>query len=696
MKKIALLTVAVLALGAVVVPASASALTANEILQALSADPALLAQLQALLGGTATTGGTSSAGSLAAVQALTKDLTIGSKGTDVTTLQNWLVEEGYLVMPVGVSTGYFGTITQKALAQWQAENAVTPSAGYFGAKTRGVIATLTSITGTTLPEGCTSTTGYSSTTGGSCSISTSLPAGCTSTTGYSSTTGAKCDGSTTGSTTGGTISTPGVEGTLSATQSSAGISSTVYEGDDQIAILGVKLEADNSDIMVQRVKIDLGTTTKIYNKIYSKLYVTESGNLLAEASLNSSTVVKESGRYYITISGFNLLVPKDGSKTVIIKADVNSSIDSLDRSAGDGTLSWGIRLATNAFRGVDGAGIDQYAGTTAIGKSITVSNSLTESATLDLADNSSSPSSGDVVASDGSGNNELDKLPLLTFNLTAKKDDVTVTDLAVGITAARGIASSTTVYLYEGDSEIESATVDSGAGGYAVFTSDELFTISKDSTKTLTIKIDVRNAVSSAAEIFATASSSGITAENSQGDTVAVSGSATGETQYVRNVGPVFTLINKSVERSVSTDNQISTTTSKATFTIKVKAVGSSITFGSVASTAPMFGSSTPYFVTYVNGAAQTLLVASSTDYSIPSSGVTTSGLDNSFTLAENNEVEIPVSFTFISKTAAGTNALTGSNSVATALERIRWAGAQTTTFMAGDTDWRSSSITMP
>lgn len=678
MKKIALLTVAVLALGAVVVPASASALTANEILQALSADPALLSQLQALLGGTATTGGTSSAGSLAAVQALTKDLTIGSKGADVTALQTWLVEEGYLVMPVGVPMGYFGTLTQKALAQWQAENAVTPAAGYFGPKTRGVIATLSA----------------TPTTGGT------LPAGCTSTAGYSSTTGAKCDGSTTGSTTGGTISTPGVEGTLSATQSTSGISSTIYEGDDQVAILGVKLEADSSDIMVQRVKIDLGTTTKIYNKIYSKLYVTEGGNLLAEAALNSSTVVKESGRYYITISGFNLLVPKDGSKTVVIKADVYSSIDSTDRSAGDITLSWGVRLASNGFRGVDGAGIDQYAGTTSIGKSITISASLVESATLDLADNSSSPSAADVVAADGSANNELDKLTLLTFNLTAKKDDVTVTDLAIDIDkgGTGGATASTTVYLYEGDTELENATVDSSAanGSYVVFSSDELFTVSKDATKTLTVKVDVRNANGTVSTLSATASSSGITAENSQGDTVSVSGSATGESQYVRNVGPVFTLVSKSVERSVSTDNQISTTTSQATFTVKVKAVGGSITFGSVASTAPMFGSSTPYFVTYVNGAAQTLLVASSTDFSIPSSGVTTSGLDNSFTLAENNEVTIPVSFTFVSKTAAGANAFTGSNSVATALERIRWAGAQTTTFMAGDTDWRASSVTMP
>src|SRR3989344_2596934 len=288
MKKIALFTVAVLALGAVVVPVSASALTAQEIIDALTADPTLFAALQAALGGGVTTGGAASGTSLAAVQAINTDLTIGSKGADVTTLQTWLVEEGYLVMPVGVPMGYFGTLTQKALAQFQAENAITPAAGYFGPKTRGVIATLVSvpivpITG--LPEGCTSTSGFSSTTGQPCNVGTTLPAGCTSTAGFSPTTGQSCGGAVT---TPVGISTPGVEGTLAATQSSSGINSTVYEGDTMAPILGIQLEAKNSDIMVQRVKIDLGTTTKIYNKIYSKLYVTEGGNILAEADLNSS------------------------------------------------------------------------------------------------------------------------------------------------------------------------------------------------------------------------------------------------------------------------------------------------------------------------------------------------------------------------------------------------------------------------
>jgi len=43
----------------------------------------------------------------------TRDLTIGSQGSDVTGLQNFLISKSYLGS--GYNTGYFGSLTQKAL-----------------------------------------------------------------------------------------------------------------------------------------------------------------------------------------------------------------------------------------------------------------------------------------------------------------------------------------------------------------------------------------------------------------------------------------------------------------------------------------------------------------------------------------------------------------------------------------------------
>lgn len=74
----------------------------------------------------------------AATYTFTKDLTIGSKGADVTALQTALIAGGYSI-PAG-ATGYFGSQTRSAVMAWQKEMKVTPAAGYFGSKSRAAFA----------------------------------------------------------------------------------------------------------------------------------------------------------------------------------------------------------------------------------------------------------------------------------------------------------------------------------------------------------------------------------------------------------------------------------------------------------------------------------------------------------------------------------------------------------------------------
>ena len=74
----------------------------------------------------------------------TRDLSAGgigipaSVGTDVVALQMFLESRGYLVMPAGVPMGSFGTLTQSALASYQASVGLTAS-GYFGPMTRAIM-----------------------------------------------------------------------------------------------------------------------------------------------------------------------------------------------------------------------------------------------------------------------------------------------------------------------------------------------------------------------------------------------------------------------------------------------------------------------------------------------------------------------------------------------------------------------------
>jgi len=76
-------------------------------------------------------------------QTFNTNLTVGSRGTDVVFLQQFLVAKGFLQMPPNVAYGYFGPLTRVAVARWQTANGITPAVGYFGPISRAVIVTET-------------------------------------------------------------------------------------------------------------------------------------------------------------------------------------------------------------------------------------------------------------------------------------------------------------------------------------------------------------------------------------------------------------------------------------------------------------------------------------------------------------------------------------------------------------------------
>ena len=66
---------------------------------------------------------------------MSMNLMMGSRGIDVTSLQTFLEEKGFLNIPNGVAKGYFGKATKMALMKYQASEGVS-STGYFGPMTR--------------------------------------------------------------------------------------------------------------------------------------------------------------------------------------------------------------------------------------------------------------------------------------------------------------------------------------------------------------------------------------------------------------------------------------------------------------------------------------------------------------------------------------------------------------------------------
>ena len=615
--------------------------------------------------------------------ALTRNLSVGSTGADVAELQTFLISKGFSIPAIssGVAVpGYFGSQTKAAVMAYQAANGI-PSTGFFGPLT---MASVNAKMGGGI-GGAVCPVGYNCTPTG---VVVVCPVGfiCTPIAGGTPVTG-------------GGITTPGVEGTISATQSSAGIESTVYEGQTMAPILGAKVEAKNSDISIQRVKLDLGTATTLYNKIYSKIYVTDGTNVLASADLNSSNVVKDGSIYYITIAGFNYIVPKNTTKSLVIKVDVRSSIDSTDLSS-----NYTVRFAANGIRGIDGAGIDQFspAAATDITKTMNVDADLSEAATLTLSLNPSTPKKSDVIVTSGSTEDE-GRFTALVFDVKAEKDDVKITDIHITVAkSGSGAAAVSTAYIYADGIEVDNAAI---SGGTATFTNFNRI-IPRDTTKTYTVMIDVSSANSVDARFIVSASTTlaaGFVAENSRGDSITESGSAAGQSIGIRNVGLEVSLVSKptivaaGAPQNNGVTTNVSTSTLSANFIVRVKAVGGAIQLGTVASStasavSTMFSSSTLGFKIYRDSVADLTIssYATTTDYTNPS-GLTVT--DNTFTIPEGATYDIPVTFGIMgrSKSAAFT-----SGSYAVELQSIQQNASYAVTFMAGEGDWRTPGIAFP
>ncbi|MDQ5928134.1 MAG: hypothetical protein QG633_572, partial [Patescibacteria group bacterium] len=73
----------------------------------------------------------------------TRDLDLNSEGSDVTALQLFLIAQNKgpqaQALAVVGATGFFGPLTQAALAEFQLAVGITPAVGFFGPVTRAFV-----------------------------------------------------------------------------------------------------------------------------------------------------------------------------------------------------------------------------------------------------------------------------------------------------------------------------------------------------------------------------------------------------------------------------------------------------------------------------------------------------------------------------------------------------------------------------
>jgi len=557
MKKIVLgLTVTALALGALVAPSAAVAadLSAADIIAALTANPALLVQLQALLGGSTATAPVSTT--------FTRDLTIGSTGADVQALQQLLNSKGFTVAASGAGSPgnesmYFGGLTKSALAKWQAANGVAPAAGYFGPLTRSALAAMGgSMTGT----GTTGTT----------------DAGCTAGALYSSTTGQPCSTGTTGGTTQGT------EGSITTKLSPTPTDNANVRSQNDVPVYGIEVEAVNSDMTVDRLDLQTSVTPTGGSAENPGIFIRtvkvwDGSTLLKEVAIDTSTFSKDSSdRYHVIVSGIGFKVSKGNKRVLTVSFSVNS-ISSTDVNRA--VTVQGYVGNTQNIRAVDTLGLNQYSDMSGSANTRSHTFKPAGASTLTVTiNNSLTPDSTNHKVSSTNG---VTKMMMLGFNAKAETGDAKITKIYASTSATSSAGYPSTLYLCDGsDTACASPLGSASAGattGTILFNSLSI-NVPQDTTKSFFIAGDWPT-TSGGQAASTTLPANAVQWEKPDGSTASTSntGVLTSNDQYMFPSTHKLTLLSTDVTSNTESGSTVSTTTLTFTMKVRVTADGGTI-----------------------------------------------------------------------------------------------------------------------
>lgn len=507
----------------------------------------------------------------AASCSITMTLKYGMSGAEVMCLQSQLG-----VMP---QSGWFGPITKSAVMAFQSAHGLTAD-GVFGPISRAAwMAGGSSTAG--LPAGCTSTSGFSTTTGMACNSGSSLPAGCTSTAGYSPTTGMKCDSSA-GASTGGAL-TGGAGSISDVNVTSSGTETTVAEGAiEKVYAFEVKAD-DNSDLAITsaRVELDiLGAGSTRLNHYADNVSIWMGSTKVG--SLDADSFSRTNGDHTGTISLKNAIVKKGEKEKFYVGFQANDSID----SGADINDTIDVFVDSLRYNDATGAILTESGFDLGLGNAATVDfEDSTANDDIRLQTNTSNP---DAAAVQVDTNDTSDATEILAFNLKVASDssDMDVISLPVAITVtdpAGGIATTTIekvisdIWLEVGSNTYDNSTPDgvvddaiNNTSKTSVYTFDiDEKDLTIDAGNTATVKVFVKfghqdTKFDEGTVVSAQVTAADIDAEDAGGDAVTVTGTtADGEDQTLLVSGAAVSYVSSSYtaeDTSAPTDGTISLT----------------------------------------------------------------------------------------------------------------------------------------
>lgn len=457
---------------------------------------------------------------VASAATYTRDLTIGSTGADVSSLQATLVSKGKLVMPAGVSMGYFGSLTKTALASYQASAGIAPAVGYFGPITRAHFNAMSDDNGGDDDNG--DDDGDDELQGGE-----------------------------------GDIKDFNILGNPSDEDLNEGETKNVY---------GFEVEVEDSDIRVERVEILASSTRTVTTKSNEPWDYIESAVLyMGDEEVASVDGLDDEDAWDEESTNDTYTFRFDDIDGAVINEDDTekfyvefTAVDGLDSDDEGG--SFDIALADEGFRAVDAEGIDLYEQST-VSETREVTFEGPDSGDLDISIDDEDNLDRTVFVDEDT---ETESVEIMRFTIEANASDNTIDELDVVLATT----TSTTTHIanvvsslrleVDGD-EISSESVPNVDTGNATVTFDNLeddFAVEEDDEIEVVVYADIEAQEGNYGEGYAFEASvagSSIDAQDSEGDDVTVSGTVTG--------GEVELRVNGMVVEFVSSEENVTTAT---------------------------------------------------------------------------------------------------------------------------------------
>ncbi|MCC2630721.1 MAG: baaA1 [Candidatus Paceibacter sp.] len=441
----------------------------------------------------------------------TRNLTVGSTGADVTALQTFLASKGFFTV---TPTGYFGSITKRALAQYQASVGIAPAAGYFGPITRANLAGSVVVTPGTSVPGC--------------------PAGAV----YNYMTGALCAGTS-------TPTTSGAEGTLTVTAAATPANNANIQTATDVPVYGLDLKAQIAPVTVSRIDLDVAVTNSgsVENpgNFVNAIKVWDGSTLVKSWAVGTADFITGASAtdYYVRLSGINFTVTPGTTKTLTVSFSTNAGIDN------SRTVTV-VGYGTNSLLAISGNNINSYYNISGITRTHTFAKPGTATLTVG-ADSNLALSMTNWIDHNST---DAKRVTLQTFTVSSATGDTKITTVTARATSSASSNGPTALYLV--DTANPAAILASWSAGTwtaqtaqtATFTlSGDGLVVAKDGTKTLAITADIPATITDATIASTTVASVSYTKPN--GTSATVSSSISGNNQYFYSASPMWTLVNK-------------------------------------------------------------------------------------------------------------------------------------------------------